>query len=234
MKFDDKDTHPSYGVIGWSRQHTVGGGDGPNLFGSDLKHGNLISLHIGRASRTRDLSKSWIFEDQRLIEVVMSASQFAEFITTPNMGSGVPCTIKRTESEIAIDYPSYETEADLHKKEVKETLKSAKNIGRNLIDRMKTMQGGKTIKKGDFAELMRGVEKMIQEVHDNVPFVEDSFRRSMQKTIVAGKVEIESYIESRIRQAGLTHLGADFQPPELVDMKPTKLKLGKKDDNTKA
>jgi hypothetical protein len=91
------------------------------------------------------------------------------------------------------------------------------------------MQEGKTIKKGDFAELMRGVEKMIQEVHDNVPFVEDSFRRSMEKTIVAGKAEIESYIESRIRQAGLTHLGADFQAPELVDPKPTKLKLGKKD-----
>jgi len=231
MDFDDKDTHPSYGVIGWSRQHTVGGGDGPNLFGSDLKHGNLISIHIGRASRTRDLSKSWIFEDQRLIEVVMSASQFADFITTPNMGSGVPCTIKRTETEFTIDYPSYETEADLHKREVKETLKSAKTIGRTLMDKMKTMKAGKTIKKGDFTELMRGVEKMIQEVHDNVPFVENSFRKSMEKTIASGKAEIEAYIESRIRSAGLEHLGSDFQAPQLVDPKPTKLRM-KKDDNT--
>jgi len=232
MKFDDRETHPSFGVIGWSRQHTVGGGDGPNLFGSDLKHGNLISVHISRASRTRDLSKSWIFEDKRLIEVVMSASQFADFLTTPNMGSGIPCTIKRTEHEVTEDYPSFETEADLHKKEVKQTLKSAKNIGRALLDKMKTMQGGKTIKKGDFSELMRGVEKMIQEVHDNVPFVENSFRRSMEKTISAGKAEIESYIESRIRSAGLEKLAEDFQAPELIDLKPTKLKLGKKDDDT--
>lgn len=232
MKFDKEDKHPSYGVIGWSRQFTVGGGDGPNLFGSDLKHGNLISIHIGRASRNRDLSKSWIFEDQRLIEVVMSASQFAEFITTPNMGSGVPCTIKRTENEMQIEYPSYETEADLHKKEVRETLKSAKVIGRSLIDKMKTMKEGKTIKKGDFSELMRGVEKMIQEVHDNVPFVENSFRKSMEKTIASGKTEIENYLEMKVRQLGIENLGEEFQAPELIDMKPTKLKLGKKDDNT--
>jgi hypothetical protein len=235
-KFEDREreSHPSFGVIGWSRQTTVGGGPGANLFGSDLKHGNLIAIHVSTASRERSLSNSWIFEDKKIVEVVMSASQFADFLTTPNQGSGVPCTIRHNPPEYNIEYPSHQTEKELHGDEFKETLEGIEHQGREIKRRMKEMSVGGTIKKKEFNDLMHDAEMMIQDYHSNLPYVLESFERSMEKTVSSGKAEIENYIESRIRERGVEALTEDFQAPQLVDKKKTKLIIPKKetdDDN---
>jgi len=217
MRFENKETHPSFGVIGWSRQTTMGGGPGANLFGSDLKHGNLISVHISQASRDRDLSKSWIFEDEKLVEVIMSPSQFADFLTTPNMGTGIPCTILHKESAKNIEYPGHPTEKELHGDEFRETLKGIEHQGREVTRRMKEMQVGGAIKKGEFNNLLHDIEMLVQDYQSNLPFVLESFERSMEKTVSAGKAEIEAYIENRIRSRGLEALTADFQAPTLIE-----------------
>jgi hypothetical protein len=214
---ETREKHPSFGVIGWSRQHTVGGHAGANLFGSDLKHSEIISLRISTASRARDLSNTWIHADKQIVEVNMSATQFADFLTSPNMGDGVPCTIRHTQNEHHIEYPSHENETQLHKAEFKETLNDVRERSGSVMGKLKEMGAGATIKKGDFKQLKHDVEMMIQEYHSNLPFVMESFERSMEKTVSAGKAEIEAYIEHRIRDAGLDALTLGFTPPEIVE-----------------
>ena len=216
-KDDIIEEHASFGVISWSRQHTVGGpGHDANLFGSDLKHHNLISLRIMNADRRRSLSRSWIHGRELVCEVILSPHQFAEFLTSPNQGDGIPCTIKHTQKERNIEYPGHETEAELHEKEFRQSVDKFKEIRTDVSRTMRKMQDGKTIKKGDFAELMKQVEYLMMHYESNLPFVAESFQKAMAKTVSAGKQEIEAYISKRITDAGLEALSAP-QAPELIE-----------------
>jgi hypothetical protein len=213
-KFDreDREQHDSFGMIGWSRQHSTG----TRLFGSDLNHSNLISIRVHQAVRERSLSKSWYFSDKLVTEVILSQHQFSEFLCTPNMGDGVPCTIRSTQMERNIEYrDDLETEGDLHKKEFQEQMGTIKHKGKAVRHRLLEMQQGKTIKKGDFKELADMVDNLVMEMVSNVPFVEESFRKSMDKTVAAGKAEIEAYVQHKVTSAGLTALGAE--PPTLIE-----------------
>lgn len=215
MKDKIKESHESFGMIGWSRQHTTGMGNGAELFGSDLKHGNLCAIRIHQAKRERSLSKSWYFAEKLLVEVVMSPHQFSEFLTTPNMGDGVPCTIRHTQTQRNIEYKGFETEGELHKKEFQDQMQNIKVKGKNVRRKIVEMKSGKTIKKGDFTELSNMVDNLIMEVTSNVPFIGESFEKTMQKTVAAGKAEIETFIQHKIHSAGLDALG--ISPPELLE-----------------
>lgn len=219
LKTVDQDSHPSFGMIGWARQTCVGGTSisGVPLFGSDLKHTNLIAIRIHGASRERSLSKSWIHSDELVCEVTLSAQQFSDFITTPNQGDGIPCTIKHTQKEYNIEYPGFTTEQELHNKEFKQDCGEFRAESKSVLAEMASMRHSGAIKKGDFIELQRRIDKLIQNYEENMPFVEKSFRRSMEKTVTAGKAEIEAYINQRIQSAGLKALANDFQGPTLLE-----------------
>lgn len=87
-----KEKHESYGQISIRRSQV--GGTGVNLCGSSIKHNNVIALSISPSVKDRGLNKDWFHtEGIPYIEVEMSYSQFAEAITSLNVGEGVPCTV---------------------------------------------------------------------------------------------------------------------------------------------
>ena len=64
------------------------------LFGSSIKHSDIITLRISPAYMDRDLSCDRYFaEPLPYIEINMSQAQFAQAITSLNMGDGVPVTL---------------------------------------------------------------------------------------------------------------------------------------------
>lgn len=214
----EKEEHPSFGVISWSRMTTMGPNvDGINLFGSDLRHHNLIAVRIHRASRRRDLSRSWIHAQEPIAEVIMSSHQFAEFITSPNQGDGVPCTIRRTQTEWDIDNPQYPTEGQLHAKEFRDSVKKFQEDASDIKQMMKTMDKRGAVKKSDFHTLMSMVDHLVTQYESNLPFVNESFQKAMAKTVASGKQEIETYIQRRIHDAGLEHLGIENVTPQLLE-----------------
>lgn len=87
-------THPAFGIINFTRTN---GGD-PWLFGSAIENENKICLRISRGIEERTLSHDFRYAKQRIVEVEMSYSQFAECISSMNRGEGVPCTITYTEN----------------------------------------------------------------------------------------------------------------------------------------
>ena len=82
--------HPSFGMLSFSRAH----GGHSNLFGSSIQHRDTIHMVLKEGTVSRDLNEDWYLGGPEIVEVEMSQSQFAELITSMNMGSGVPCTIK--------------------------------------------------------------------------------------------------------------------------------------------
>ena len=98
MPFDDEEVeaHPCYGMISVHRQT----GGHTKLFGSPLdSHPSTIAITIREAERHHNLSSDWFFARKPIIEIDLSPMQYAEMITTPNVGSGVPCTIRYRHTE---------------------------------------------------------------------------------------------------------------------------------------
>ena len=93
----EKKQHPSYGMIRLSRS-SIGGG-GTALFGSSIMHNDVIRLSISKGIMEREGSEDRFFAREsmkdQIVEVEMSYTQFAEAITSLNIGGGVPVTITR-------------------------------------------------------------------------------------------------------------------------------------------
>lgn len=62
-------------------------------------HADTIAMTLYHADITRRLHSDSIHGSERIVEVEMSYSQFAGAITSMNMGSRVPVTIRWTEKD---------------------------------------------------------------------------------------------------------------------------------------
>src|SRR5882672_7065002 len=91
MKDTVVEEHESYGMVGLSR--FTCGGEGLNLFGSSIQHSSGMRLRVMHGEKRRDLNREWYSGRDTIVEITLSPAQFAELITTPNCGQGVPCTL---------------------------------------------------------------------------------------------------------------------------------------------
>lgn len=202
-----REDHPSFGMINWSRISS--GGAGTELFGSDLRHSQMISLTISTGHRTRHLSQDWYHDDSVVAQVYMSTAQFSEFITTPNAAS-VPCTfIHRADIEGMVeDYPGHpgaeELSRDGFKKDVRATMQQAQD----LADKATVTLKGGNLKASDRKELLHDIQQLMQQVKSNLPFIADQFSEAMDKTVTDGKQELEAFASETVRRHGLAALGS--------------------------
>lgn len=203
--------HPSFGIIRASRSS----GYTRTLFGSSIKSGNTITIQISRCEHKRDLNHDWFHDDDRLIEVEMTQNQFAEFITSLNYGSGVPCTIRNVGDGI-IQEPPYISKVQLFQEEFKNKMH---NIGVDLkmivSGAIQTLKSKDSINKKDREEIIRQIEMLIQDVQKNIPYVSGQFIEQMDKTVTEAKAEVEAFINHKIQTTGIEALKAGFTAPEL-------------------
>ena len=93
----EKKQHPSYGMIRFARSSI--GGSGTALFGSSIMHNNVIRLSISKGMMEREGNEDWFLAgtdiNDMIVEVEMSYTQFAEAITSLNIGEGIPVTITK-------------------------------------------------------------------------------------------------------------------------------------------
>ena len=61
-----------------------------NLYDSDFRHNHYMTITIRASELHRDLNRDWHFGRNELIEVALTESQWATFVSAPNMGSGLP------------------------------------------------------------------------------------------------------------------------------------------------
>ena len=87
----DTESHESYGMVEISR-YTCN--PPQNFFGSSVRHHSGISLRIHKAIKRRSLAEDRYFAQGTIIEVDMSAAQFADMVCSPNIVYGVPCTLR--------------------------------------------------------------------------------------------------------------------------------------------
>jgi len=209
-------SHSSWGMVGVSRSQ----GTPRPLFGTSIKHGTTITLTIHECEDHRGLNRDWFHAKKRLIEIELSASQFAELITTMNVGDGVPCTIRRTEKG-AIQYAEGENKIDQHSQEFAASMEDMTNkFAKVVSEATEILENKPAISKTDRKNILEGLRMLLQNVKSNIPFFKRQFDEQMDKTIVEAKAEVESFVMNAVTKTGLQ---------AIMDGKPVVLEL--KDNN---
>ena len=205
----DDFTHPSFGTISFTR--TQGGNS--VLFGSSIKHNNVILLRISHAEKHRTDAQDYVFSRGIIVEAYMSPTQFADAITGHGSGGEAPITLQFTEKDGKIDQPSFENKRQQFEEEF---FKRGKDICKRLQDTIETAKDKKLPQW-----LVKDLEVTKGWLKNNIPYLAEQFAEQMDKTVTEAKAEVEAYVTGVIQQTGLEALN---------DMRP-QLTEGKGDEN---
>lgn len=195
----DDERDPSFGVVSISRVQGQ-----RRLFDSPFEHHHFITLSIRRAYRTRtNLHSDYIGDGEELIEVAMSEVQFANMITSLNVGGGTPCTIARWDGE-CVKEPAPEQTKKIFENEAAEHFTDLAAMAAEL--EKLTAMPAKDVKAPQRERMAFLALKVHQAVSSSATFFHEQFQRSMDKTVAAAKGEVQAYIMAAISKAGLKAL----------------------------
>lgn len=203
-----EETHPSFGQLQISRVTIGMGGSKANLYGSSIKHNNVIALRIYASRHIIEGDHDWYFENGELIEVWLSPSQFAEAITTLNVGGGVPCTIHSMKGmKDYIETPEMNSKQEQHSEHFKTRMVNFSNRIQALQKNVEeSLCGEKVPGKKERQEIAKNIGFVLQEVRNNIPFFETQFKKQMEQTVMEAKAEIEAFVDHAIVSTGLKAL----------------------------
>mgnify|MGYP000747601041 CR=1 FL=1 len=187
-------THPAFASIGAFRAH----GGNWLLYGSDFIHSNTINIRISASEVKRGLSNDWFHSGGRYIEVELTESQWANFVSAMNVGEGTPCTLRRLKG---VDVPGIKSVANRKKQfagEVSQAMKdSIKSI--ELLSEMISANPKLTAKVK--AEMISQARQAMERVAGTIPFVTEQFDEHMERTVAKAKNEIHAH--AMLVKAGL-------------------------------
>lgn len=199
-------SHPSFGMIGFSR---ITGGR-RQLFASALKdHGTTIRLQITQARMGNDLGRDWIRGDiMPIIEVEMSPAQWAEFITSPNIGSGVPCTIRTLDKKSVEEPPlgfgeEHERVKDDVKNHVKDLTKAVIGVAKRTTA---IFDSPGKVTKAERTEILGMLGKLESLIGADVPFLLDQLDEAAGKIVTNKVAEADAFITHALQMLGLRGL----------------------------
>jgi hypothetical protein len=189
--------HPAYAMIGVSR---VSGGK--ILYGSDFQHNQFIRLTVRRSSLTRELANDWYHGGNELIEVDMSEAQWATFVSSFNIGFGVPCTLCHVKGEHTPRLPDPKSRTEQFGGEATERMERSMEALAELREAIEGLNLSVKAKK----ELLDKVATASRNVKPNVEFVAQQFGEYMETVVQHAKVEINAYATHAVQQVGLNAL----------------------------
>lgn len=197
--------HPSFGLVSFIKTT----GNPGQLFGSVLSnHGSYIKLRINKAQVTRNHGYETYADRERLIEVELSAAQFAELITTMNVSVGTPCTISRIDGKTVERPPEKKQESDKLHDDFKDYVKKSTEALKTAFEKIQDMADGKTaLNKKNVKESMMYVETAIREFKMNSPYLIELFAESLEKMSQATKTELDAFFTLAVMKTGMEALG---------------------------
>ena len=198
-------THPAFGQISASR---VSGQT--NLYGSDFSHQNYVTITLSASEVDRHLSNDWHHGKNELFEVALSEAQWATFVSSMNVGSGVPCTIQHTMMATRGYTPALPDPPDRREQFAKELLENMVDARAALGD-LEALIMSSGVSKAKAKEMLDKVAFASREIGSSSKFVAEQFDEHMENSVEKAKIEVNAYATRTIMAAGLDRLG--LQPP---------------------
>jgi hypothetical protein len=215
----DEEQHESYGVVSLSRFTSS---RGMNLFGTPVKPRAGMQLQISTAKPSHSrVSGSHVMDDKVVVVLDMSATQFAELITTPNHGVGVPCTLRYTRTGTTLakldDPPPQVSEAEkgrtAFREEVEEKVASMKAVNRRigkLLDEARVSQARRS-------EIRREINQFMRLFEDSAPFMMERYEKNAETATTKAKAELAAFADHLVHATGIEALRSGV---ELAQLEP--------------
>lgn len=216
VKDGTKTTHPAFAQISASR---VSGYTA--LYGSDFRHNHYVIVRIDTSELNRDLNRDWHYASKRIIEVAMSESQWATFVSAMNVGSGTPCTLQYANGEQVPGLPDPQSRVDQFSNEVNAKLK--RMIGKiqkqidDIHDDVDSLGLSKSKAEKMKAKLSSSLQATLVDLNSNLPFVAQQFSEHMEDAVQKGKGEIHGYMTSTLQRMGIAAVNNGALPLLLTD-----------------
>ena len=223
---ETRDQHESYGMVGINRSQS----SGTYLFGSIASHHSFITLTIKRASVSRHLANDWYHaESLPLIEIEMSHSQFAELITSPGIGDGVPCTIRGLNGKLLKPCPAPQQDESKFSEDLKKTTKATVGELRELSQQLSQslLPGEKTLNKTELKALLGKIQSALASIEDSIPYIEKEFNETMEVKRDKMIGEIEAVVTHALLNLGKEALATKNMVPSLPSIPMPQLTEGK-------
>lgn len=206
--------HPSYGCLRISR--VQGGAGARRLYGSPLaNHYGTIRIEIGPSTWIHGLHHDRYHGSMRgeHIEIEMSAAQFADAITSLNLGGGTPCTIRHVAGVQIPPPPDYATEAEHIRNNFVGSLDKYREKAHKYRAKIEELTSKLSAKAKE--EIRIALDVMEQQLTSNIPFVVEQFQEATTKITTAAKAEVDAFVSHVVRAAGLEAI-ADGRLPNLL------------------
>lgn len=198
-------SHESYGMVGLSRQTSAGS---RRMFGSNLvSNPSVISLTVHRARREHALGRDWFYAQNELLEVHLTPSQFAEMLTNPNVGFGVPCTIRHVDRTPMAEVPWTPSEAESVRQKYQTEVTDAL-LDKCDVQRAKLVEQVQNLSRRKQDAILRAFDQTVRVLHDHGPFLLESFQEAVQRTVVEAKQEVDAFVTHAVNAAGMEALAA--------------------------
>ena len=208
--------HDSWGMVGIYHQHH----SARELFGSDVTNYNTICLKIKTAQCSRDLGRDWIMGDKTLIEITLSANQFADLLTNANMGDGVPCTIEYVADKGMIEYKPQKPKLEIIEEERDELAEKTVSDLESSIAMVKELIANKKLSKSAGEELLSKVSGAYSSlVGGSKEFFRKQAKLEVDDMVTEAKRQVQSYVDNKIYSTGLKLLQDGFVSPQLIENK---------------
>jgi hypothetical protein len=207
-------THDSWGMVGICHQHH----GGRQLFGSDVTNYNTICLRIKTAQCSRELGRDWIMGDKTLVEITLSANQFADLLTNANVGDGVPCTIEYVAGKGMIKYQPQKPKIEIIEEERDNLAEKAVSDIHNSIDIVKDLIEKKKISKTAGEEILFNMNGALSSlIGGGKEFYKKQAKQEVENMVVEAKRQVQNYVDNKIYSTGLQMLKEGFESPKLID-----------------
>jgi hypothetical protein len=201
---EETHTHPSFGKIGFSR---VTCNPSQNFYGSELPQDHYITMKIYNSEIQRELTQDRYYtKGIPLIQIRMSNGQFAEMITSMNIGDGVCCTIERLGIDKIEELPQQESRKEFVHRKFEDRMKEFASKIKKQQQEAKDLVGKKTLSKEEMKKLQFHLEWLTQEIERNIPFFAKCFQETMDEVVYEAKTEVENAIQHKINTLGLSAL----------------------------
>lgn len=193
--------HPSFAQISASR---VSSSHGTTMYGSKLTHSRYITITLSESELVRSINTDRYHGTRQMMQVRMSENQFAQFITSLNIGDGVPCTIERREGN-RVSSPEPRNEKDITSNDFKNKVKKVSQVLAEAQNRLAEMTkpNGKA-SKAELNQLQDELRTASREIEQNMPYMVECFEETLDDAVTSAKTDIEAYAADAFARAGVT------------------------------
>lgn len=203
-----RETHPAWAMIG---AHRVSHSGGAVLFDSDIRHEHYVTVTVSTASRMRDLNRDWLHAEKEFLEIAMSEAQWASFVSSMNVGSGVPATILRREGNWSVPGMPYEPRLAESMREVRD---AADTSVERIAEAFAAYKAHKTV--GNLHDL----EYAIKNAPANMTFAAKSLSEHAENVVQRSRADVEAFMVAKAQQLGLDAADLGDTLPELTTGEP--------------